>query len=318
MQVCPNCANRNRPGVIFCENCGASLIGDAPISTRSIGPKGPNDTAPEISFTHITDSAATDVFPKDGALKIEITGAEPILLKTKPEIVFGRRDPATGAMPDVDLTPFAGYRMGVSRRHAAIRRSGETALELWDLGSSNGTFVNGARLLPHKAHRLRDGDELKLGQMTMKVYFQVPTLPAVPPPISQEVTRPKRPSSSTLERHLASQPLTQPPPAQSVPPAPPAPAQPPAQAAPPSPAAAPPPAPPAPTSPLAAPGQPAEPPPAPPAQPAVQSAPPSPPEQPPAQPPPQPPAQPAAPPPAPPAPPPKADDSPGNSDSRQS
>jgi hypothetical protein len=229
MQVCQNCSHRNRPGVIFCENCGASLIGDAPISTRSIGPKGENDTAPEAVFAHIAESAGTDIFPKDGALKIEITGAEPILLKTKPEIVFGRRDPATGAMPDVDLTPFAGYRMGVSRRHAAIRRSGETALELWDLGSSNGTFVNGARLPPHKAHRLRDGDELKLGQMTMKVYFQVPTQPLVPP-APQEVTHPKRPSSSSLEQQLAAQPPEPPSPAPAQPPAqPPSPVQPPDQ-----------------------------------------------------------------------------------------
>jgi hypothetical protein len=259
MQVCPNCAHRNRPGVIFCENCGASLIGDAPISTRSIGPKGENDTAPEPAFSHIADNAATDVFPKDGALKVEITGAEPILLKTKPEIVFGRRDPATGAMPDVDLTPFAGYRMGVSRRHAAVRRSGDTALELWDLGSSNGTFVNGVRLPPHKAHRLRDGDELKLGQMTMRVYFQVPTQPLVLP-VSEEVTRPKKPAPSPLEQQLAeSSPAPAQPPAQPAPSAPPA-GQPPAQPAAQPPAPSAPPSTLAPTSPLPAEAKPPAPP----------------------------------------------------------
>ncbi len=315
MQVCQNCAHRNRPGVIFCENCGASLIGDAPISTRSIGPKGENDTTPEPSFAHIADSAATDVFPKDGALKVEITGAEPILLKTKPEIVFGRRDPATGAMPDVDLTPFAGYRMGVSRRHAAIRRSGETALELWDLGSSNGTFVNGVRLPPHKAHRLRDGDELKLGQMTMRVYFQVPTQPLVPP-VLEEVTRPKKPSPSPLEQQIAApssaaaQPPAQPEPPSPVP-APPstlAPTSPlPAEAKPPAPPAAPTPL--SPTSPLSAEAKP----PAPPAAPSPAPA------QPPVKPPDQaPPAQTLVPPSAPPAPPTKADKPPEKADDQQS
>ncbi len=195
MQVCPNCTHRNRPGVIFCEQCGASLIGDAPISTRSlVGPKGATDgSAPEIAFTNLTANASTEIFPKGGVLKIEITGAEPLLLKTKQEIIFGRRDPATGAMPDVDLTPFAGYRMGVSRRHAAIRQSEEESkLELWDLGSSNGTYVNGMRLQPHRPQRLRDGDEVRFGQMTMKLYFQVLAVPGSKPAETAE-TLPHKP-----------------------------------------------------------------------------------------------------------------------------
>ena len=39
MQVCPNCSHRNRPGLLFCENCGTSLIGDSPLSTKSLGAK---------------------------------------------------------------------------------------------------------------------------------------------------------------------------------------------------------------------------------------------------------------------------------------
>jgi predicted component of type VI protein secretion system len=46
--------------------------------------------------------------------------------------------------------------------------SGLATLE--DLGSKNGTFVNGVRL--SSAVALRDGDELRIGQvpMTLKVY----------------------------------------------------------------------------------------------------------------------------------------------------
>src|SRR5439155_26005805 len=116
MQVCPNCGNRNRPGVVFCENCGASLIGDSPISTKNIGTKGLDGALANTPAANIASSSATDVFGQGTILKIEIAGVEPLLLKPKPETVFGRRDPATGAMPDVDLTPLAGYRMGVSRR----------------------------------------------------------------------------------------------------------------------------------------------------------------------------------------------------------
>jgi pSer/pThr/pTyr-binding forkhead associated (FHA) protein len=46
-------------------------------------------------------------------------------------------------------------------------------LELFDLGSSNGTFLNGVRLTAHKAYVIHDGDEIRFGQMALRVYFQV-------------------------------------------------------------------------------------------------------------------------------------------------
>jgi pSer/pThr/pTyr-binding forkhead associated (FHA) protein len=151
-----------------------SLIGDSPISTKSFGitqslaGKGPDST-----MSNAVNAAGSDVFPQGTVLRLEIDGAEPILIKPKIETVFGRRDPATGSMPDVDLTPFAGYRMGVSRKHALIRQN-ETGdkLELWDLGSSNGTFLNSTKLDPNKPYRLHDGDEVRFGQMMMRLYFQ--------------------------------------------------------------------------------------------------------------------------------------------------
>ncbi len=48
----------------------------------------------------------------------------------------------------------------VSRRHARIRREGE-AWQLEDLGSCNGTYINGRRI--QGAARLRHGDEVEIG-----------------------------------------------------------------------------------------------------------------------------------------------------------
>lgn len=170
MQVCLSCGYQNRPGVIFCENCGSSLTGQAAVgSTKSF-----DEASVPIEADKIT-SAGTEMFLLGGTLRIEIDGGpEPILVQPKQELIFGRRDPATGAMPDIDLTPYAGYRMGVSRRHAAIRSSDENYLDVWDLGSSNGTFLNGQRLNAHRPYRLRDGDQLRLGQMVIRLYFQYP------------------------------------------------------------------------------------------------------------------------------------------------
>ena len=177
MQQCPNCGQNNRPGIIFCEKCGTSLIGNVPLSTKSLDASSDQEHVINgISVDEIKEGLAKNntVFKKGTALRLEVAGsADPITLQPKADTLFGRRDPATGAMPDVDLTPFAGYRMGVSRRHAAIRHSTEETLELWDLGSSNGTFLNGQRLSAHRPYLLHDGDDIRLGQMTIKVYFSL-------------------------------------------------------------------------------------------------------------------------------------------------
>jgi len=175
MQVCANCGHTNRPGVLFCENCGTSLTGQAAVGpTTSFEDAGLSGTGP-------LSAAGTDYFMPNAVLRIEIEGGpEPILIKPRQELIFGRRDPATGAMPDIDLTPYAGYRMGVSRRHAAIRSADESHLDIWDLGSSNGTFLNGQRLNAHRPYRLRDGDRLRLGQMIIRLFFQPPESQASP------------------------------------------------------------------------------------------------------------------------------------------
>lgn len=52
----------------------------------------------------------------------------------------------------------------VSRRHATITMAGGVAT-LQDLGSKNGTFVEGERLRSHKA--LTDGDEIRMGRIRL-------------------------------------------------------------------------------------------------------------------------------------------------------
>lgn len=175
MQKCPNCGQQNRPGVIFCENCGASLIGKLPLSTRTLDATDTEQAAIGVDASIVTDVTVqgSATFEHGMVLRLEIEGSpDPIRFVPKPETIFGRRDPATGDKPDIDLTPFAGYRMGVSRRHAAIRPGDENGLDLWDLGSSNGTFLNGQRLSAHRPYRLRDGDEIRLGQMMIRIHFE--------------------------------------------------------------------------------------------------------------------------------------------------
>lgn len=56
---------------------------------------------------------------------------------------------------------------GVSRRHACLRIAGQgDEVFLEDLGSKNGTFLEGSRLTTHK--RLADGDVIRIGSVELK------------------------------------------------------------------------------------------------------------------------------------------------------
>jgi pSer/pThr/pTyr-binding forkhead associated (FHA) protein len=66
--------------------------------------------------------------------------------------------------------PFGAIEKGVSRIHATIERSEDT-LTITDLGSSNGTYLNGQRLIANQPRVLRDGDEIKFGKLVTHIYF---------------------------------------------------------------------------------------------------------------------------------------------------
>ena len=51
----------------------------------------------------------------------------------------------------------------ISRFHAKLVVSKETSVEVVDLGSTNGTFVNGTRLEADQVVVLQPGDEIRFG-----------------------------------------------------------------------------------------------------------------------------------------------------------
>lgn len=97
------------------------------------------------------------------------------------ELIIGRLDPDTGESPHVDLEPYGGTDKGVSRRHATVNRR-DGSLAIVDAGSHNGTFLNGQRLVAHQPRILRDGDDIRLGFLVLRVKFVktqiVPTDPS--------------------------------------------------------------------------------------------------------------------------------------------
>ncbi len=87
-------------------------------------------------------------------------------------LVLGRSDVSADIYPDLDLTPYGGLEKGVSRQHAAIK-AGPDRLLIVDLGSTNGTYINGHRLEAHEPYRLRHGDDIHLGHLRIQVNLEV-------------------------------------------------------------------------------------------------------------------------------------------------
>jgi len=91
-------------------------------------------------------------------------------------MIIGRSDPQTGVYPDVDLGPHGAQANGVSRQHAAVIAK-DNRVQIKDLGSVNGTRLNGFALQPNQEYRLRHGDSLEIGQLKLQVRFAVvPTI----------------------------------------------------------------------------------------------------------------------------------------------
>ena len=94
--------------------------------------------------------------PDPNARLVEISSGITFPLADSRDTTVGRIDPVTGIHPDVDLTPVDGKR-SISRRHARMRHEDDGSYGvIEDVGTMNGTFVNGVRLV---AGRLVPGGE---------------------------------------------------------------------------------------------------------------------------------------------------------------
>ncbi len=97
-------------------------------------------------------------------LRLTTTGQE-IDATNKPELVVGRAHKKV--KPDIDLGPHGGTQAGVSRRHGRlVRKDNQWYVE--DLGSTNGTFVNGSKIPAGHLVKVKKGDKLRFGQIEME------------------------------------------------------------------------------------------------------------------------------------------------------
>lgn len=167
-EICPSCKLRNKPGAILCTFCGAPLQGP-PQETRATN-RFDDDLLNRAAVT-VPQKFTDSLVPEDG-LGIYLKNTVPVAVVREAEVILGRRaaPSSTGGLI-VDLTPFDAIQLGVSRRHAAIHRE-EDGYYITDLNSTNGTRINGHRLLPNTPWRLSRGDVVTLGRLNLIVLYR--------------------------------------------------------------------------------------------------------------------------------------------------
>lgn len=162
MIICPNCHHDNIHGAIFCGECGARLI-SSNLTTQSLG-------GVETPLSNLATTPSTSTI--EGVISLHLMESGQILsLPSQSDFTVGRSTEGQPILPDVDLTNFDAFSQGVSRLHAALRVANQKLFVI-DLGSSNGTRVNGQKILPHIEYPLNHGDILALGKLKIQILFR--------------------------------------------------------------------------------------------------------------------------------------------------
>ena len=170
MVKCKHCGFENPDDEFLCVLCSMPLrMEDAEASPE-----------PKNGATRVLDNPReASNFPRWGTARLgmerkllfHVRGHDkPLVVNLSDQLVLGRYDTDTGDTPDIDLQAYGAQDLGVSRRHATILIEDDT-LKVIDLGSANATFINGQKLIAHQARILRDGDELRLGRLVIRVNF---------------------------------------------------------------------------------------------------------------------------------------------------
>ncbi len=165
---CPRCGKANKKDEVLCFACGDVLKTEQVHSaTRTLL------HTDELFFRN-------DFFGENSVMSLQVRGSTDIDLdhsyeirpqEAEQELVIGRSIAENNAVvPDIDLMAHHAEKRGVSRLHLSLRYDPKHRnIRVMDMNSVNGSFINGQRLHPNEVRILRNGDELRLGKLVLKV-----------------------------------------------------------------------------------------------------------------------------------------------------
>ncbi|MFC4128504.1 FHA domain-containing protein [Nocardia rhizosphaerae] len=162
LRLCPSCATPTSGR--FCEVCGHDSALPAP-PPASVPPAGwvARVFADRAFYARVQADKGPDAdrieFPDVCPLRrIPLRGSQ---------FLIGKRSASQGIVPEIDLG-IAPADIGVSRAHAMIRLDPTGALTVTDLGSTNGTSLDGAAypITPQTPVPLAEGSRIHVGGWT--------------------------------------------------------------------------------------------------------------------------------------------------------
>ncbi len=148
------------------ERALAQARGQAPVSAP--GAVRPGPVAAVAAAPKRPAPVAAEALGKTLKLVHADSGSEFSLATGRTEMLVGRPDPVTGLLPDINLGPLDQSR-SLSRRHAKVVDEGGILFLREEVGTTNGTFVNGERLQTGQARPLAPGDLVRFGSVELRV-----------------------------------------------------------------------------------------------------------------------------------------------------
>jgi FHA domain len=131
------------------------------------------NTGGQLNFpTENAGSLIDTALIPEGGIAIFIAGSlKPYYLTVDRELIIGRKTEKVTSGSFLDLSDLDGFNMGLSRRHALIRRT-DSGYEIIDLSSTNGTWLNNERLIPNRCYPFASGSQLRAGRMRLFIFYQ--------------------------------------------------------------------------------------------------------------------------------------------------
>jgi ribosomal protein L40E len=168
-KICPICQMSNDPNAIICHSCGAhiELRPNVPTTRLVSDPLAPAEGAARPQEGGQPAPEGISIFL--------LNGGGLVALRTEHEFILGRAG-ESASDPLVDLTGFEAFSLGVSRHHALVKSTGDRYL-LIDMNSSNGTWIDGQRLVPTRPYDLPSGAVIQLGRLKLIVNYMRPPRP---------------------------------------------------------------------------------------------------------------------------------------------
>lgn len=169
--VCPSCRHQEPFGTFFCSECGAQLLfleGNTVVAPSH--PEHREHTHHPASGSAAPPSGDTSALGESPAALRLVENGKLLLLEER-EFTLGRSGGQQPILPDIDLAPYRAYEEGVSRLHATLKIETGSA-QITDLGSVNGTWVNGRKLSAHISTPLEHGDRIQLGNLQLQILIR--------------------------------------------------------------------------------------------------------------------------------------------------